>query len=129
MVDFVIFSSFPFQTNITSPTPPSAPTSAHPSPPLAPSLAPPRRKENGFASPATRPKNMRYTTIADNLVGELGRIGQKVGKGWYDYDPSKGKGRLPIVSPEVADFVNKHRLKVGIASGGVSLSNDEIVNR
>ena len=64
---------------------------------------------------------MRYTTIADNLVGELGRIGQKVGKGWYDYDPSKGKGRLPIVSPEVADFVNKHRLKVGIASGGVSL--------
>jgi len=85
------------------------------------------RKENGFADPATRPKGMRYTTIADALVEELGRIGQKVGKGWYDYDANKGKGRIPIPSQEVADFVDAHRKKLGVKCE--TLSPDEIVLR
>lgn len=48
---------------------------------------------------------MRYTDLGDELVTKLGRVGQKVGKGWYDYDPKVGKGRKPLPSEEVAKFV------------------------
>lgn len=51
---------------------------------------------------------MRYTDLGDDLVTKLGRIGQKVGKGWYDYDPKVGKGRKPLPSPEVARFVGEY---------------------
>ena len=41
------------------------------------------RKEKNLVDPATRPAGLRYTEIADKLVLELERVGQKVGKGWY----------------------------------------------
>ena len=40
---------------------------------------------------ATRDPNERYVTIADRLC-ELGRFGQKTGKGWYDYSAGGRKG-------------------------------------
>ena len=40
---------------------------------------------------ATRPKDMRYVDIPDRLC-EMGRLGRKTGKGWYDYsDDPKGR--------------------------------------
>lgn len=48
---------------------------------------------------------MRYTDLGDDLVTKLGRVGQKAGKGWYDYDPKVGKGRKPIPSPQVTSFI------------------------
>jgi len=52
-----------------------------------------------------RKPGMRYTDLGDDLVTQLGRVGQKAGKGWYDYDSKVGKGRKPISSPEVATFI------------------------
>ncbi|GMI37735.1 hypothetical protein TeGR_g9661 [Tetraparma gracilis] len=72
------------------------------------------RKEKNLVDPATRPAGLRYTEIADKLVLELERVGQKVGKGWYDYDPAVGKGRIPQPSEAVADFVEKHRASLNI---------------
>lgn len=51
---------------------------------------------------------MRYTDVGDELVTKLGRVGQKAMKGWYDYDPNVGKGRKPIPSPQVANFVESY---------------------
>jgi 3-hydroxyacyl-CoA dehydrogenase len=31
-------------------------------------------------------KDIRYVTVADHLVEDLGRLGRKTGAGWYDYD-------------------------------------------
>ena len=62
------------------------------------------RKEKGLVKdPKTgiapnRKPGMRYTDLGDDLVTKLGRVGQKAGKGWYDYDPKVGKGRKPIPS-------------------------------
>mmetsp|Transcript_19103 Transcript_19103/g.32714 ORF Transcript_19103/g.32714 Transcript_19103/m.32714 type:complete len:214 (-) Transcript_19103:392-1033(-) len=50
----------------------------------------------------------RYTELADDLVVQLGRLGQKAGKGWYDYNPAIGKGRKPIPSKEVTAFVQQY---------------------
>jgi 3-hydroxyacyl-CoA dehydrogenase len=45
---------------------------------------------------ATRAKDMRYVDIPDHLC-EMGRLGRKTGKGWYDYsDGPKGR-RDPVV--------------------------------
>jgi len=72
------------------------------------------RKEQNLVDPATRPKGLRYTDIADKLVLDHGRIGQKAGKGWYDYDAKVGKGRVPMPSAAVADFIAAHRAGLGI---------------
>jgi 3-hydroxyacyl-CoA dehydrogenase len=47
----------------------------------------------------------RYTELVDEMVTELGRLGQKAGKGWYDYDPKVGKGRVGLPSAEFAEFI------------------------
>ena len=65
---------------------------------------------------------MRYTDLGDDLVTELGRIGQKAGKGWYDYDEKVGKGRKPIPSREVSSFIQgyvKDRSKVNLTSNQI----------
>jgi 3-hydroxyacyl-CoA dehydrogenase/enoyl-CoA hydratase/carnithine racemase len=82
------------------------------------------RDKNAKDSPPKRPQ--RYTEVADAMVSELGRFGQKVGKGWYDYDHSIGKGRFPLPSKEMADFV-----KIYVQQGQVypRLSDKEIVER
>ena len=60
--------------------------------------------ESGLPGP-NRTGGMRYTDLGDDLVVKLGRVGQKKLKGWYDYDPKVGRGRKPIPSQEVANFI------------------------
>ena len=67
--------------------------------------------------------NMRYSKTAD-LLCEMGRFGQKVGKGWYDYAPGK---RDAIPSQEVVDMVLAHRQTLGITPR--KISDEEIVQR
>ena len=54
--------------------------------------------------------HMKYSKTAD-LLCEMGRFGQKVGKGWYDYQAGK---RDAIPNKEVEDMVVKHRVAMGI---------------
>ena len=54
--------------------------------------------------------NMKYSKTAD-LLCEMGRFGQKVGKGWYDYQAGK---RDAIPNKEVEDMVVKHRATIGM---------------
>ncbi|GKZ00995.1 long chain fatty acid oxidase [Mayamaea pseudoterrestris] len=70
------------------------------------------RKERGWVrsnsnEPIPRQRPHRYSELPDLMVSELGRNGQKVGKGWYDYDPAIGKGRKGFVSREMETFLNR----------------------
>ncbi len=67
--------------------------------------------------------NMKYSKTAD-LLCEMGRFGQKVGKGWYDYQAGK---RDAIPNKEVEDMVVKHRAAMGITAR--KISDEEIVQR
>ena len=67
--------------------------------------------------------NMKYSKTAD-LLCEMGRFGQKVGKGWYDYQAGK---RDAIPNKEVEDMVVKHRATIGITPR--KISDEEIVQR
>ncbi|HQZ18664.1 MAG TPA: 3-hydroxyacyl-CoA dehydrogenase NAD-binding domain-containing protein, partial [Vicinamibacteria bacterium] len=58
---------------------------------------------------ATRPKDLRYSPIADRLC-EMGRFGQKTGAGWYRYE--KG-GRTPLPDPEVEALVRSVSAELG----------------
>ncbi|MBL8287400.1 MAG: enoyl-CoA hydratase/isomerase family protein [Rubrivivax sp.] len=66
---------------------------------------------------------MRYSKTAD-LLCELGRYGQKTGKGWYDYHPGK---RDAIPSPAVVEMIEQHRAELGIEPR--KISDEEIVQR
>ena len=66
---------------------------------------------------------MKYSKTAD-LLCEMGRFGQKVGKGWYDYQVGK---RDAIPNKEVEDMVVKHRAAIGITPR--KISDEEIVQR
>jgi 3-hydroxyacyl-CoA dehydrogenase len=67
--------------------------------------------------------HMKYSKTAD-LLCEMGRFGQKVGKGWYDYQAGK---RDAIPNKEVEDMVVKHRATIGITTR--KISDEEIVQR
>ena len=67
--------------------------------------------------------NMKYSKTAD-LLCEMGRFGQKVGKGWYDYQAGK---RDAIPNKEVEDMIIKHRATIGISPR--KISDEEIVQR
>ena len=67
--------------------------------------------------------NMKYSKTAD-LLCEMGRFGQKVGKGWYDYQEGK---RDAIPNKDVEDMIVKHRAAQGITPRKVS--DEEIVQR
>ena len=67
--------------------------------------------------------NLKYSKTAD-LLCELGRFGQKVGKGWYDYLPGK---RDAIPNKEVEDMIANHRTELGITPR--KISDEEIVQR
>lgn len=67
--------------------------------------------------------DMKYPKIADKLC-ELGRFGQKTGKGWYQYVPGK---RDAISDPIVDDLIVEHRNSLGLKPR--KISNDEIVHR
>ena len=66
---------------------------------------------------------MKYSKTAD-LLCEMGRFGQKVGKGWYDYQVGK---RDAIPNKEVEDMVVQHRAALGITAR--KISDEEIVQR
>jgi 3-hydroxyacyl-CoA dehydrogenase len=67
--------------------------------------------------------HMKYSKTAD-LLCEMGRFGQKVGKGWYDYQAGK---RDAIPNKEVEDMIVKHRATIGITPR--KISDEEIVQR
>ena len=67
--------------------------------------------------------DLKYSKTAD-LLCELGRFGQKVGKGWYDYLPGK---RDAIPNKEVEDMIAQHRTTLGITPR--KISDEEIVQR
>jgi len=52
----------------------------------------------------------RKPVVADTLV-ELGRLGQKTGKGWYRYN---GDGRTPISDPDVIGVIERVAASAGI---------------
>jgi 3-hydroxyacyl-CoA dehydrogenase len=70
-----------------------------------------------------RPKHLRNSDIADKLY-EMGRYGQKTGKGWYIYE--KGN-RTPIPDPEVTSLILKTSERLGIERR--EISDEEILQR
>jgi len=66
---------------------------------------------------------LRYSKTAD-LLCEMGRFGQKTGKGWYDYAPGR---RDALPSAEVEAMILKHREALGLKPR--KISDDEIVQR
>jgi 3-hydroxyacyl-CoA dehydrogenase len=67
--------------------------------------------------------NMTYSKTAD-LVCEVGRYGQKVGKGWYDY---KAGDRRAYPSPEVDALIVQNSKDLGLERR--KISDEEIVER
>jgi 3-hydroxyacyl-CoA dehydrogenase len=65
---------------------------------------------------------VRIPHVADELC-ELGRYGQKTGKGWYKYD----ENRKPSPDPEVTALVEKVAHDNGIERRNIS--NEEIIER
>ncbi|HZS84635.1 MAG TPA: 3-hydroxyacyl-CoA dehydrogenase NAD-binding domain-containing protein [Stellaceae bacterium] len=72
---------------------------------------------------ATRRKDERYSPTADRLY-ELGRYGQKTGKGWYRYEPGS---RTPLPDPEVEAVILKSSKDQGITRRAIG--EDEILAR
>ena len=69
-------------------------------------------------------KGKKYaSTVADRLC-ELGRFGQKVGKGFYTYDPQTRKRQS---DPEVTKIIDDVRREKGINPRAID--NDEILSR
>lgn len=66
---------------------------------------------------------MVYSKTAD-LICEVGRFGQKTGKGWYDYKPGD---RTPYPSDEVAAILEKNTRDLGLTKR--TISDQEIVHR
>jgi 3-hydroxyacyl-CoA dehydrogenase len=66
---------------------------------------------------------VKYSRIGDRVV-ELGRLGQKSGKGWYRYELPD---RTPRPDPEIDALIDAWRGEIGIARRAIS--DDEIVDR
>jgi len=67
--------------------------------------------------------NFVYSRVGDRIA-ELGRFGQKTGKGWYKYNLPD---RKPIPDPEVEAIIQKYRTENKIKTR--SISDEEIVER
>jgi len=67
--------------------------------------------------------HIRYAKCADRLC-EMGRFGQKTGKGWYLYQPGN---RNAIPDPEIEEMLAAYRKENGITPRKVS--DSEIVER
>jgi 3-hydroxyacyl-CoA dehydrogenase len=67
--------------------------------------------------------DMVYSKFADKVC-ELGRYGQKTGKGFYRYDPGN---RKPQPDPEIDALLEKYRKENGLKTRAIS--DDEIVQR
>jgi 3-hydroxyacyl-CoA dehydrogenase len=64
-----------------------------------------------------------YSKIADKVV-ELGRLGQKSGKGWYRYEPGD---RTPRPDAKIDALIQAHRAQIGVTPRAIS--DEEIVQR
>jgi 3-hydroxyacyl-CoA dehydrogenase len=58
----------------------------------------------------TKPSNDRYSFIGDRIV-EMGRYGQKNGKGWYLYEEGS---RKPVPDPEIEKLITGISKELGI---------------
>jgi 3-hydroxyacyl-CoA dehydrogenase len=67
--------------------------------------------------------HLTYSRIGDRVV-ELGRLGQKTGKGWYRYEEGN---RTPLPDPEIDALIERYRAEIGIVPR--TISDDEIVQR
>ncbi len=67
--------------------------------------------------------DMVYSKTAD-LICEVGRFGQKTGKGWYDYKPGD---RSAYPSDEVCAILEKNTRNLGLEKRAIS--DEEIVQR
>ncbi|XP_062961814.1 peroxisomal bifunctional enzyme isoform X1 [Cynocephalus volans] len=75
-------------------------------------------------TPARKRDNRRYCPIPDMLC-ELGRFGQKVGKGWYQYD--EPLSRVHKLDPWLSKFLSQYRETHHIEPR--IISRDEILER
>jgi 3-hydroxyacyl-CoA dehydrogenase len=78
---------------------------------------------NRKAAQASRPNDRRYSDII-TILCDMGRLGQKTGKGWYRYEPGS---RTPIPDPEVEALIVAESKKKGIERRPISA--EEIVKR
>jgi 3-hydroxyacyl-CoA dehydrogenase len=67
--------------------------------------------------------HIKYSRIADRVV-ELGRLGQKTGKGWYRYECGS---RAPIPDREIEVLIASYRAEIEITPRAIP--DDEIVQR
>jgi 3-hydroxyacyl-CoA dehydrogenase len=66
---------------------------------------------------------VRYSRIGDRVV-ELGRLGQKTGKGWYRYDLPD---RTPKPDAEIDALIAAWRQEIGVTARAIG--SDEIIDR
>ncbi len=64
-----------------------------------------------------------YSKVADRIA-ELGRFGQKTGKGWYRYEAGS---RKPIADAEVEKIIEDYRREIGVVAR--KISDAEIIER
>lgn len=67
--------------------------------------------------------HITYSRIGDRVV-EMGRLGQKTGKGWYDYAPGD---RTPRPSAEIEALIESYRKEIGITPRVID--DEEIIGR
>lgn len=75
------------------------------------------------AQMATRPSDRRWNDLILKLC-DLGRLGQKSGKGWYRYEAGD---RTPQRDPELEQFIVDESARMGIRRQ--SFSEDDIIKR
>jgi len=67
--------------------------------------------------------HITYSRLADRVV-ELGRLGQKSGKGWYRYEAGS---RTPLPDPEIDMLIEAYRAEIGLRPRRID--DEEIVQR
>jgi 3-hydroxyacyl-CoA dehydrogenase len=67
--------------------------------------------------------HITYSRLADRVV-ELGRLGQKSGKGWYRYEAGN---RTPLPDPEIDTMIEAYRAEIGLRPRRID--TEEIVQR
>ncbi|XP_052818782.1 peroxisomal bifunctional enzyme-like [Mya arenaria] len=83
------------------------------------------RKEGVELTPETRFfRGERNCSLVERLV-EKGRLGKKVGKGWYKYDSPSGK--VAHVDPEVTEIIEEHCRALGIQRRNIGIK--EVMER
>jgi 3-hydroxyacyl-CoA dehydrogenase len=75
------------------------------------------------AQMTTRPADRRWNDLILKLC-DLGRLGQKAGKGWYRYEPGD---RSPQRDPELEQFVIEESARMGIERR--AMTETEIIKR